>query len=194
MEKRSSARHRRMGVAVVALVGLGAACTGEPTFGPAAGGTKYTDNRTLTHRSIECNNSDYNFFNHFLVYTMIEDYDPTVLTSQQLVPNPCGDGTDNLNDDIYWFAVHDSEFSSPSVVGDYVCMSTAGTGSTEKCQRGRMRLDQAKNPGGDAWNLLCHEIGHAVGFADGTSGLSCMDGGNTGNVDSYMIGKINGYY
>jgi hypothetical protein len=178
-------------VAPLIAITLLAGCL-QPPFGPSEGGLKYTDNRTITHRSLECTNDHYNYFNWFVVDSLTQDYDaPTVLTHSQLTPNPCGgEGGD---DDIQWFAAPQSTFSTPTTRGDWICQTSSGT-SSNNCQRGRMRFSEYYLPSGDASNMVCHEIGHAVGFQHGDTGLSCMDGGNTGTTDTYMRNRINGHY
>ena len=44
-------------------------------------------------------------------------------------------------------------------------------------------------------NLICHELGHTVGFADGGNlKTSCMDGGDNNELGNYEMGKINDRY
>ncbi len=181
----------RTALAAAALVAV-AGCDVAPPFGTSEGGTRFTDNRTITHRSLECTNAHYNFFNWFVVDSLNNDYkNVTVLTHTQLTPNACGG--EGGNDDIQWYATPASTFSSPSVRGDWTCRTSSGT-SSQNCQRGRMRFSEYYLPSGNPSNMVCHEIGHAVGFGHGTTGLSCMDGGNTGTTDTYMRNRIDAHY
>lgn len=174
-----------------------------PPFGPnevgnhnTVSGLLFSDNSTLSWRSVECDNSAYLWFNFFMFYTMLTDVDATDLTSAEKTQNPCGSSTAHPNDDIFWFATPQSNFSTTSTLGDYTCMSQAGTSSLN-CQRGRFRwleTMQGSSDNATHWNVACHEIAHTLGFQHGTTGLSCMDEGNTGDFDNYMNGRINAHY
>ena len=43
-------------------------------------------------------------------------------------------------------------------------------------------------------NLVCHEVGHSIGFGHGTAGDSCMSGGENNQLNHIEIGLINGHY
>ena len=43
-------------------------------------------------------------------------------------------------------------------------------------------------------NLVCHELGHSIGFGDGTAGTSCMSGGDNNQLNLIEIQSINNHY
>ncbi len=151
---------------------------------------KFADNRYHTHRSIECTNADFLHFNHFMHFTMLQDYNPTALQTIELSPACASYGT---HDDVIWYATAASNMETTGAAGETGCMRSAGS---DKCDRWRIKVDQAMRVNGVSWatkwNVFCHEVGHTVGFRDGgTAGTSCMDGGDNGILGQYEIDKIN---
>lgn len=178
---------------LLALPGIaGAADPYYPPFGPNDGGTRFSDNSSLSWRSIECTDAHHLHFNHFVYYTMHDDFGPTDLSLDEKPWRDCGSA--DSQDDIYWFATAQSNLSTSSTVGDWTCTNTSGV---YFCDSGRMRWSESTYSGATnatKWNIACHEIAHAVGFEHGSGGNNCMDGGNNGILDSYMRSKINDHY
>ncbi len=182
-------RFRRLVVLLLGGLVILTACQ-PPPFGPSEGGTRYTDNATVTHRSVECNNADFLHFNHYVHFTMLDDYNPTDLTTKELTPGACLPA--GLHDDIYWYATPGSSLGGSDVTGDYWCQVTSGS---DKCDKARVRFKEEMRTDGTSeavkWNTACHEVAHAIGFSHGDTGQSCMDGGDNGVLDDYMKGRIN---
>lgn len=152
------------------------------------GGNGCTDNKLMTHRSIECNRYDFLRFNHFVYYTYKKYASITNLSERQLSPRPCGSAS--KHDDVYWYATRQSNFSSSSSQGDYRCFRK---NFRNACDRGRIRFLETRVDRNN-WNLVCHEIGHHIGFSHGTSRQNCMDGGNNAVIDNNMRRRINSRY
>ncbi len=197
---RRSSRSRRsvrtlVGVVLLLVLSVGDAVPAyalAPPFEPnPSRSLYYSDNSVVSHRSVECNNADFLHFNHFMHFTYVYDVDPTDLSHSEKTPRPCG--TRDSQDDQYWYATAQSNFSTANAVGDWKCFWSSG----DKCNRGRIRLLETMRTGSsDAtkWNVACHEVAHGLAFDHGDTGLSCMDNGGNGIFDTYMINKINGHY
>lgn len=192
-------RRRKAGTAlgfvlVISMLFWGqvSAASGEAPFGyDPSNGIYFTDNSTLTHRSTECTQADFLHFNYYMHYSYTLDYDPTHLNTVELTP---GCNSEQSQDDNYWYATAGALLSSPGATGDWKCRWV----NWVFCNRGRIRLKQEMRTDGTSegtkWNTACHEIAHGVGFFHGTAGNNCMDGGNNGILDSYMINKIDSVY
>jgi len=82
-------------------------------------------------------------------------------------------------------------------IGEYTCDHKGSSGICISAQI-RIHDDAYFYPGMTELlrnNLVCHELGHSVGFNDGgTSSTSCMTGGNNNKLDPYEIRAINLQY
>lgn len=91
--------------------------------------------------------------------------------------------------DVYWYVTY-----IPGDIGaTYECKAWA---SSTTCDRSVIVIaddavlmsDLLQN------NLVCHELGHSVGFGHGTAGASCMTGGENNRLAWWEIQAINARY
>ncbi len=97
--------------------------------------------------------------------------------------------------DVYWFvdAIHNR------AAANYKCTVTApanASGQTTTCQIGRIIINSIAHNMSNLLqnNLVCHELGHSVGFGHGTTRDSCMSGGDNNRLNANEIRSINYQY
>lgn len=152
------------------------------------------DDKWVDFASDEDNTDDYLFWNHFVHFEQLDQYDArTDLVATELPRWGWSQATD-----VVWFA---TDALPINLLGDETCRSLTSLG--DKCDRARVRFNQSysrdisENVG--FW-LACHEFGHAYGFEHFNDG--CMQVGPndqysttvSGVLSSHMIGHINAQY
>jgi len=77
----------------------------------------------------------------------------------------------------------------------YHCTEVSVSGSV--CKAGRIEIDD------DAYsdisdllrtNLVCHELGHSIGFHHGRAKTSCMNSGDNAKLDAWELFAISWQY
>jgi hypothetical protein len=173
--------------AVVALlVGLVPAGASAHFFG-----LRKMDDNWVDFASDEDNTDHYLFWNHFVHFQQIDQYQArTDLTVAEQPRWGWNNGTD-----VVWFAYP----LGTGLNADEVCRAVRLNGT---CDRARVRFGEHLTraiPGAAGFFLACHEFGHAYGFEHLSDG--CMHNPvnpqsppNDGTLSSHMIGHINAQY
>jgi len=189
-------RHRRtlLRGAVTATVGLLALVGTAPSASAHNFGLRKTDNNVVTFASDEDNTDHYLFWNHFVHFQQVDQYDArTDLAVQERGRYQWDNSTD-----VVWFAAA----LEPGVNADEVCRVVNTV--NRRCDRARVRFgEHLRNiPGPGGFYLACHEFGHAYGLEHlDTGDRGCMstsanpyDTGLSGVLSNHMIGHINAEY
>ena len=144
----------------------------------------FADNRSHDHVSVERNSAERaNWQPRFDGPGGEDNYEPTDLTFTKA-------SSYYSSVDVYWYVT----YIPGHIGGTYECKAWA---SSTRCDRSLIKIaddavlmsDLLQN------NLVCHELGHSVGFRDGgTAGASCMTGGDNNKLAWWEIQKINFKY
>lgn len=188
MRTRSDQAHagvgrRKLG-ALAALVGtlivLSTASASASGGWPTSFRAPFADSSVHTWVSTEGNVSERNFWTPRWTSGGENNYEPTDLTFTKV-------SSYSSWTDIYWYV------TNISAAGDTTCMNWS---TSQMCEQFRVRIDtDADNlPILQERNLVCHEIGHTVGFGHGTDHTSCMSGGNNNILGWWEVNLINGRY
>ena len=144
----------------------------------------YADDSYHDHVSVERNSTERNNWQPRFDGPGGEDnYEPTDLTFTRA-------SSYYSSVDVYWYVT----FIPGDIGGTYECKAWA---STTKCDRGLIVIADDAYLMSDLLqnNLVCHELGHSVGFGDGgTAGASCMTGGENNRLAWWEIQTINSKY
>ncbi len=156
---------------------------------PFTGPQGFADDSSHSHRTIESTASDRNNWQWRFDGAGGEDnYEPTDLSFWKTTSNSSWV-------DVKWYVTTQSNSHlSAGVAGTVYCAVWA---SSTTCDSFRLLIaDDADEMSSLLQNnLVCHELGHTVGFADGgTLQHSCMDGGDNNMLRPYERGKINARY
>lgn len=187
--KRGAAR--MVGMLALALVGLlmlpslvsAQYDEGITPFGVLVGGTRYANNYSHSYRSTELDVTELNRWQPRFDGAGGQDvYNPTAI---QLVR--AADYA--LYSDFYWYV----DGLTIGTAGTYLCTLPQ---SDSVCSMGRIIIADDAHQLSDLLqnNLVCHEIGHSIGFGHGTSGTSCMSSGDNNLLNTIEIGLINQHY
>jgi hypothetical protein len=186
-------RFKRIGpAAVLAVIGLLVALSpASPAAGHAFELIKM-DDATVDFGSDEDNNDHHLFWNHFMHFQMIDEYQNR--TDLSVVERCKGCWTNST--DVVWFATGDL---AANINADEACRATNANGT---CNRARVRFNQSLTrtvPGNTGFFLACHEVGHAVGFnhlADGCmhDPINRQSPPQGGQLSGHMINHINERY
>lgn len=156
---------------------------GVTPFGVKLGGTRYANGRIHTYRTLESNLTERNQWEPRFDGAGGQDvYNPTDLSLTKAASN-------NLNPDIIWYV-----YSLPGpTAGTYSCYLPL---SDSICRTAIIVIadDAHELPDLHQNNLVCHEVGHSIGFGHGTAGDSCMSGGENNRLNHIEVGLINSRY
>lgn len=148
-----------------------------------------TDDGRVSYGSDESNDDHHLFWNHFVFFQSENEYQArTDLNMVEIQRFGWANGTD-----IVWFAANLAD----GTAGDESCRRTVGI-INRTCDRARVRFneDLTRNyPEIRAFELACHEFGHALGFEHRRS--ACMNTdirGVGGSLNDHMIDHINDQY
>lgn len=114
-------------------------------------------------------------------------YEPTDLTFTKV-------STVNTVTDVMWYVTPNSNMVRDGASGEVNCdiwTSTPGV-----CDRFRFKINEttANMASHIKNNLVCHELGHTVGFGHGVVESSCMTGGDNSRLGWWEVNAINGRY
>lgn len=171
----------------LALVGFGAGFAA-PAQADFFGKLKMDDAR-VDFASDEANEDHQLYWNHFVHFQNIKYDNLTVLTMLEQPRFAWNDHTD-----VVWFA---APFADAGVGGDEVCRKKVGLVNL-RCDRARTRFNEAltrRIRDSDAFDIPCHEFGHAFGFEHMPQG--CMNKavvGTNGAISQHMVDHINAQY
>ncbi len=144
----------------------------------------YANNKWHNWKTTESNSNHRNFWSGRFQSSASDGgedvYEPTDLSFTKVTGSTY---------DIYWYVTP----ISSGAAGDALCTIPNSDGT---CSRWRIRIDE------DAWdltfllekNLVCHEVGHTVGFGHGSTQDSCMSSGDNNKLNTWEKDKINGHY
>lgn len=162
----------------------GVEVAGAAPWGPTNGGTYFADDKYHTHVTIETNAADRTEWQWRFDGPGGEDnYEPTDLDFFKVAAY-------NSSVDVYWYVT----FIDPMYAALYDCKAKS---SPTRCDRARIRINETAENLSELLqnNLVCHELGHTVGFGDGgTAGASCMTGGDNNQLAWWEIQTINSKY
>ncbi len=156
---------------------------GVTPFGVSLGGQRYADGREHLYRTLETDLTERNQWEPRFdstggqnVYNLT---DITLARAASYIPSP----------DLHWYVY---PLPGPTA-GTYNCFlplfdSVCSMGMIVIADDAHELSDLLQN------NLVCHEIGHSIGFGHGTAGDSCMSGGDNNQLSYIEIGLINGHY
>ena len=152
-------------------------------FGVDVGGTRYANGSHHSYRSTETNISERIQWEHRFDGPGGQDiYNQTDITLARaryeiVIP------------DFYWLV----DSLPGAAAGTYICSLSA---SDKVCLNARIVIADDAHELSDLHqnNIVCHEIGHSIGFGHGTSATSCMSGGDNNQLNAIEIGLINNYY
>lgn len=157
---------------------------GAAPWGPTAGGTYFADDKYHTHVTIETNAADRTEWQWRFDSPGGEDnYEPTDLDFSKVAAY-------SASVDVYWYVTS----LDPMYAALYDCKAKS---SSTRCDRARIRINETAENLSELLqnNLVCHELGHTVGFGDGgTAGASCMTGGDNNQLAWWEIQTINSKY
>ena len=167
----------------VPLFAVAQLAPGVTPFGVNAGGTRYANGSNHSYRSAETSIFQRFRWEHRFDGAGGQDvYNKTDLTlnrapSVQVIP------------DIYWLV----EGLAGDIAGTYQCVVPQ---SDTVCTIGRIAIaDDAHELSALLQNnLVCHELGHSIGFGHGTTRDSCMTGGDNNKLSVIEQGLINRQY
>lgn len=143
----------------------------------------FADNSFHDHVSVERNSAERaNWQPRFDGPGGEDNYEPTDLTFTKA-------SSYYSSVDVYWYVT----YIPGHIGGTYECKAWA---SSTRCDRSLIKIAD------DAFlmsyllqnNLVCHELGHSVGFGHGTAGASCMTGGENNRLAWWEIQTINSKY
>ena len=156
---------------------------GVTPFGVSLGGLRYANNSQHSYRTTETNILERYRWEHRFDGAGGQDvYNPTDLNLAR--------GPDYmLHPDFYWLV----KTLHGHAAGTYICTNPL---SDTVCSTGRIVIaDDAHNLSDlHQNNLVCHEIGHSIGFGHGTAGDSYMSGGDNNQLSTIEVGLINDHY
>ncbi len=156
---------------------------GVTPFGVNVGGTRYANNNQHSYRTLEDNILQRFRWEHRFDGAGGQDvYNPTDMNLAR-VPDFA------LFPDFYWLV----QTLHGATAGTYTCATPL---SDSVCSTGRIVIADDTHNLSDLLqnNLVCHEIRHSIGFGHGTSGTSCMSGGENNQLNTIEVGLINGHY
>ena len=152
-------------------------------FGVNFGGTRYANGSYHTYRSTEIDIVQRYRWEHRFDGAGGQDvYNPTNITLARTHYNI-------IIPDFYWYV----DSLPGTTVGYHICNivltdSLCSNDTIVIADDAHNLSELLKN------NLVCHEIGHSIGFGHGTSGSSCMSGGDNNQLNTIEVGLINGHY
>ena len=171
----------------VVLVTVAVAETGLATsveiVGAAPFRAPFADDSFHDHVSIESNPADRaNWQPRFDGPGGEDIYEPTDLTFTRA-------SAYSSSVDVYWRV----RYIAGDIGGTYECRAWS---SSTRCDRARITIADDADQMSDLLqnNLVCHELGHSVGFGHGTAGASCMTGGDNNMLAWWEIQTINSKY
>ena len=156
---------------------------GVTPFGVKLGGTRYANGSHHTYRTLETNLTERNQWEPRFDGAGGQDvYNSTDLNLTKAASH-------NLNPDIIWYVYR---LPGPTA-GTYSCLSPL---SDSICRVAIIVIADDAHELSDLHqnNLVCHEVGHSIGFGHGTAGNSCMSGGENNQLSHIEVGLINGRY
>jgi hypothetical protein len=152
---------------------------GTASFGPPAGGRFANDSRH-TYKSAETNDNEHKLWHHRFAGPGGERiYNRTDLTLVGLPRSSLQPA------DVMW------SVDNIDVLASYSCITPV---SSEVCGYGRIRIKSDAHEMNDDLlenNLVCHELGHSIGFGHGSSRTSCMTSGDNNVLDAWEVRAIN---
>jgi hypothetical protein len=150
---------------------------------------RYADNRDHWSVTVEPTEEQRSYWNHFVHFSLFGQYDPT-----DLIIHEQSSYTSSV--DIYWYSLEqwafNNDYPGVTVHGDVICEATL---SGNACDRFRLRLSEGARATSEAnqWHLVCHELGHTIGFDDSVPepGQGCMSGCGCGVLSTHERGHVN---
>lgn len=164
-------------------------------------GLMRSDNSDFTHSSDEDWDHDWSWWNHFVHFESMQEFDWRTDLREREEARFRGNG----DTDVRWFVTGtQAGHLPPGTNADYVCTNVRNG----RCNQGRVRFNQEftnRAPVNTGWYLVCHEFGHHFGFehmANTDPEAGCMtqflDPWNPpatgGSLNRHMIDHINGAY
>lgn len=156
---------------------------GVTPFGVSLGGQRYANGSEHSYRTLESDLTERNQWEpRFDGAGGQAVYNPTAITLTRAASYV-------LSPDLHWYV---SSLPGPTA-GTYNCFLPL---SDSVCTMGMIVIADDAHELSDLLqnNLVCHEVGHSIGFGHGSAGDSCMSGGENNQLSHIEVGLINGHY